>query len=638
MVQDISERYRTASELGLLQRALACSVDGVVILAGRRPEGDIVYVNPAFTRITGYSAEEAIGQGWQLLGEPGLDQPSLEELCGAMRHDEGRTLLLRNRRKDGERFWSEIRLAPVAHVRSGAVTHYIGVLEDVTARLEAAADRERLLTGAVAAREEAERAGRAKDEFFALVSHELRSPLSAVASWLPMLRRDARPEVQRQAVGVVERNVALLARLIGDLLDASRIASGKLEIERCVLDLAEVMRTAVAALEPAARERGVALSFRSAPEAAFVDGDADRLDQMVRNLIDNALKFTPAGGRVDVSLESRGDRLALQVADTGEGILPELLPSVFDRFRQGASGPRGPARGLGLGLAIVRHLVELHGGRVEAQSDGPGRGTRVCIELPAVAAPERGAPRSDGERAPSLEGVCVLLLEPDRVSAEALALALEAADAEVAWVRGADEALAQGDALEPEAMVANIDALPSEAEKLLRGMRERQAARAPVAVALSTDDTPASRRRARDAGFDAYLARPFDPDRLIVTIRSLLGRPRRVLVVDDDRDAADSLAMLLARRGFEVERAYGAAQALELARRFEPAVVITDLRLGNGHGAELARSLHALGRPLRVIAASGGSREDLGPEGRLFDGFVRKPVDLAALVSLLRSS
>ena len=178
--------------------------------------------------------------------------------------------------------------------------------------------------------------------------------------------------------------------------------------------------------------------------------------------------------------------------------------------------------------------------------------------------------------------------------------------------------------------------LPSEAEKLLRGMRERKAARAPVAVALSTDHTPASRRRARDAGFDAYLARPFDPDRLVVTIRTLLGRPRRVLVVDDDRDAADSLAMLLARRGFEVERAYDAAQALELARRFEPAVVITDLRLGDGHGTELARALHALGRPLRVIAASGGSREDLGPEADLFDGFVRKPVDLAALVSLLR--
>jgi len=637
VVQDVSEQRRTARELGLLQRALACSVDGVVILTSRRPEGEIVYVNPAFTRITGYSAEEALGQGWELLGELGPEQPPLEELCGAMSRDEGLSLLLRSRTKHGERFWSEIRLAPVADARSGAVTHYIGVLEDVTARLEAAAERERLLAGALAAREEAERAGRSKDEFFALVSHELRSPLGAVASWLPMLRSDARAEVRQRALSVVERNVSLLARLIRDLLDASRIASGKLEIERCALDLLDVVRTAVVALEPAARERGVALSLRAAPEVAYVEGDPERLDQVVRNLIENGLKFTPPGGRVELSVESHGDRLALEVSDTGEGIPAELLPRIFERFRQGESGPRGAAKGLGLGLAIVRHLVELHGGRVEAWSEGPGCGTRMRVELPATAAPTRSGLRPEGDGAHSLEGVCVLLLDPDRVSAEALALALEAADAEVAWVRGADEALVEGNALVPEAVVADLDERPGEAEKLVRGLRERHAARAPVAVALSTDDTLASRRRARDAGFDAYLARPFYPDRLIGAIRGLLARPRRVLVVDDDRDTADSLAMLLARRGFEVERAYDAAEALALARSFEPAVVVTDIRLGDGHGAELARALHALGRPLRVIAASGANRYDLGAAGRLFDGFVRKPIDLAALVALLQA-
>jgi DNA-binding response OmpR family regulator len=233
--------------------------------------------------------------------------------------------------------------------------------------------------------------------------------------------------------------------------------------------------------------------------------------------------------------------------------------------------------------------------------------------------------------------VCVLLLEADRVSAEALALALEAADAEVAWVRSADEALQQGDALEPEAIVADLDAVPSEAEKLVRGMRERSPARRPVAVALSTDESPAARRRAREVGFDAYLARPFDPDRLVAVLRGLLARPRRVLVVDDNRDSADSLAMLLARRGFVVERAYDAAGALALARSFEPAVVVTDLRLGNGHGTELARALRALGRPLRIIAVSGASREDLPQGERLFDGFIRKPVDLDELVARVRS-
>lgn len=640
VVQDISERKQTEADLDLVRRALDCSSDGVLIVSTRRPEGEIVFVNPAFERITGTAAADALGRGWDVLGEPAAEQPPVNELCERMRREDGLSLLLRGQRPGGERYWSQVRLAPVADRRTGAVTHHVGVLEDVTEQLGAVAERERLLGDALSAREDAERAGRAKDEFLALVSHELRSPLGVVASWLPMLRRDERPDLRNRAVTVIHRNVSLLARLIGDLLDASRIVSGKLELERTLVEFAELVCTAVEALQPSAADRGVELHFRADTAEIYVDGDVERLDQIVHNLVENAIKFTPAGGRIDVDVEARDGRVALAVRDTGQGIAAELLPTVFSRFRQGVGGPRGAARGLGLGLGIVRHLAELHGGGAEAESEGPGRGTRVRVELPLASEPRvRVAERARTE-AVTLESQCVLLLEPDRLAAEALALALETAEADVAWVRSAGEALAQGDALAPDAIVAAFDALPEESAELVAGMRlpERGLARPPIAVALSTDRTPEARRRARDAGFDAFLQRPFDPAKLAATLRGLLRKElTRVLVVDDDRDAADSLALLLERRGFAVERAYSASDALALALRLELGAVVTDLRLGDGGGVDLARAIRARGPAVRLLAVTGSARGELGPEAAVFDGILQKPVDLAALLDLLRA-
>jgi len=638
VVQDVSERKRTEMELELAQRALVCSSDGVIIASAHRSEGEIVYVNPAFSRITGYPAQEVLGKGWAFLGELGRGEPPLDEVCRRLQREESASVLLRGHRKDGGLLWSEIRLAPVVDSQTGLVTHHVGIQEDVTERLGAVAERERLLGEALAARADSERAGRAKDDFFALVSHELRSPLSAITSWLPMLRRASRPEVHAQAVKVIERSAQLLTRLIGDLLDASRMASGKLEIERASLDLLERIQTAVDGFGPAACERGVSLALHASERHAFIEGDAERIDQIVRNLIENALKFTPPDGRIDVDLERRGDEIEVRITDTGEGIPPELLPQVFERFRQGDSGPRGAAKGLGLGLAIVRHLVELHGGRVGAESEGAGKGTRIRLVLPAAPAPRRLAPQRASEAPGSLDGVCVLLLDPDRFAAEALGFALEEGGSEVVWVRNAGAALERAESLKPQVVVASVDLLPGDAEVLLDRMRcpEGSATRAVIGVALSTDDTPSRRRRAREMGFDAFLARPFDPVRLVGLIRSSLARSRRCLIVDDDRDAADSLAVLLARRGFEVDRAYGAVAALQIARSFRPSVVLTDLQLDGAEGADLARTLRAETEAIRVIAVTGRSRDSLGSEADLFDGFLRKPIQLETLLSLLR--
>jgi PAS domain S-box-containing protein len=634
VIQDIGARKRAEIELGLARRALEASSEGVLITDAGQPDEPIVYVNPAFSRITGYGADEALGRNCRFLNEGDREQPGLEEVRRALRSGESAAVVLRNFRKDGSPFWNELRVSPVAD--GGTVTHHVGIQQDVSARVAAAAEHERLLRESVDARAEAERAGRAKDGFFALVTHELRSPLAGVTGWLAVLRRETEREVRERALDAIERSAALLARLINDLLDASRIASGKLEIEREVLDLAGVVQGAVEALEPFARSRGVALALRGDELPAFVSGDAERLDQVLRNLIENALKFTPAGGRVEVELGRSGPEIEVTVRDTGTGIDPALLPSIFERFSQGAAGPRGAGRGLGLGLSIVRHLVEVHGGGVSAESEGRGRGATFRVTLPAQALPSRLAPMQAAEEPDALEGVRVLILEPERTAAEALALLLEDADARIVWARTPEEALVQMET-RPDVFIANLDRL--EYDALPIALRARAPAGAPrvAAIALSTVGTPAMRRDAREAGFDAHLEQPVSAARLMAQIHAALSGPKRVLVVDDDRDAADSLAILLARQGFEVERAYDVAGALAVAKSFGPSAVVTDLELGGEDGIGLARALRAgARRPLRIVAATGGDPEELGAEARVFDAVLRKPVDLPALVEGIR--
>jgi DNA-binding response OmpR family regulator len=238
----------------------------------------------------------------------------------------------------------------------------------------------------------------------------------------------------------------------------------------------------------------------------------------------------------------------------------------------------------------------------------------------------------------TLEGLCVLLLEPDRPAAEALAVALEAAEADVAWVRTAADALAQGDALEPDAVVAAFDAEPEEAAELVAGLRaSERAGRHVAAIALSTDSTPDARRRAHEAGFEGFVPRPFEPAKLVAAIRTLVRKDElKVLVVDDDRDGADSLGILLERRGFAVRCAYGMAEALVAATRFEPQAAVLDVALGDGDGAQLARMLRVRHPGVRLVALTGSERGDLGSDVAAFDGVVQKPASLAHLVDLLR--
>ncbi|HSJ98950.1 MAG TPA: ATP-binding protein, partial [Myxococcota bacterium] len=443
---DLVAREREALE-GLFRRTFDNASVGVARLDG---EGRWLHVNTRLSEIVGWPREELIGHDFREITHP-EDLGSESGVLAAFARGEVDSQHIEKRyvTKQGHPVWVDAFVSAEREM-DGRIGSYIAVIQDIGAR---------------------KRAERAKDEFFALISHELRSPLHVLGGWLSVLRQDGAPEMRVRALAIAERSAALLNRLIGDLLDASRIASGKLEIEREVFDLQELVQAVVAAFQPLAEGRGVELGLELPAQTPFVIGDPERVEQVVRNLVDNALKFTAPGGRVRVRLARAGGEATLTVSDTGQGIAPELLPKIFERLTQGEGGPRGAGRGLGLGLSIVRHLVELHGGRIEARSDGPGRGATFVVRLPETAMPQRLAPLSHADESDALDGVPVLLVKPDRSAAEALALALEAADASVAWARSPEEALDMAGSRRPRVVVTDLDSSPEGWADWLKGLR-----------------------------------------------------------------------------------------------------------------------------------------------------------------------
>ena len=310
------------------------------------------------------------------------DQPDAKDHFERNLHGVSEQFDFRFRRKDGGEILVLASTSPVTDAH-GTVVGTLGMYSDITQRKRAETDREQLLAAAQEARAEAEAANRAKDQFLAVLSHELRSPLGAIRTWASLLARgNLDAEKIRRAAAAIERGVVTQTRLIQDLLDVSRISAGKLSLETERVELGAVVEAAFDGERGTAEEKGVRLEKAIAAREATVVGDPARLQQVVWNLIANAVKFSSAGGRVVVTLERDGGQAVIAVTDEGEGIAPELLPHVFERFRQGDSTSTREHGGLGLGLAIVRHLVELHGGRVTAESEGTGRGARFTVRLP----------------------------------------------------------------------------------------------------------------------------------------------------------------------------------------------------------------------------------------------------------------
>jgi signal transduction histidine kinase/ActR/RegA family two-component response regulator len=395
-------------------------------------------------------------------------------------------------------------------------------------------ERAELLAREQAARADAEAASRSKDEFLATLSHELRTPMAAMLGWVRLLRTGRLDAAKTtHALEVVERNTQAQARLIEDILDVSRIITGKLQLDLRQVEPAAVIRAALEAVRPAAEAKGVCLQSALDPSVGPVAGDPDRLQQAVWNLLSNGVKYTPSGGHVEVRLDRVGSTTRITVRDTGIGIRSEFLPHVFERFTQAGRGPARSESGLGLGLAIVRHLVELHGGTVHAESPGEGQGATFTLNLPApVAAMERrhlppATPGSRMECAPRtrLDGIRVLVVDDDGDVRELLTTIFEQCGAQVhtvASVRAAVEALERVGA---DVLVSDIG-LPGESGyDLIRAVRGLGSARSGIpAIALSAYARAEDREQALAAGYQLHLSKPIEPDRLGEAVAQVLRR------------------------------------------------------------------------------------------------------------------
>jgi signal transduction histidine kinase/CheY-like chemotaxis protein len=389
------------------------------------------------------------------------------------------------------------------------------------------------------ARDEAQRANRLKDEFLATLSHELRTPLNAILGWVSLLR-DNRVEPARvpRALEIVARNAQSQAQLISDVLDVSRVITGRLRLRLQPVVVSRLVRDAMDTVRPAADAKEIALDLRVDGEPARMNGDAERLRQVFWNLLSNAVKFTPAGGRVLATVELVGPQIRVTISDTGIGIPREFLPYAFERFRQADQSFTRPHGGLGLGLAIVKHLVETHGGEVTVSSDGMGRGTTFCIQLPIAGAQVLAVADQDEDAAPpevrapaivpALHGQTVLVVDDDVTTRELLATLLNDRGALVATADSAAAAFERLDAEVPAIIVADVGMPGQDGLSMMRAIRRRppnKGGNVP-SVALSAFARPEDRRAALAAGFDEYLTKPASPADVLGALTRLLSTPR----------------------------------------------------------------------------------------------------------------
>jgi PAS domain S-box-containing protein len=526
IVRDLS-RTQSAQRDALRLASIVDSSDDAIV--SKDLHGIVTSWNAAAERMFGFAESEMVGQSIRRIIPDDRQQEEDEVLSRIRRGERVEHYETIRQRKDGTLVPVSLTVSPILS-HDGTVVGASKIARDISERERAALERERLLT---IARD----ASQLKDEFLATLSHELRTPLNAIVGYVRMMQSDLLTgEKRARAMDTVARNVTSLTQIVEDVLDVSRIISGKLRLDVQPVDLPAVVQNAVETVRPAADAKGLRLVAIADPRAAPVSGDPERLQQILWNILSNAVKFTERGGRVEVRLERVNSHVELTISDTGVGIPAEFLPHVFDRFRQADSGISRSRGGLGLGLAISRHLVELQGGRIYAASDGPGTGATFRIELPlrsanvAPPAGKREHPQtSQAEHhiaVPQLEGIRILAVDDDH---DALALVreiLEATGATVATADSAQNALDLLDSMTPDVLVADLGLPQMSGFELIDRVRrsERPAIRAIPAVALTAYARSEDRTKALRSGFQLHLAKPVDPGELMAAMATLAKR------------------------------------------------------------------------------------------------------------------
>jgi PAS domain S-box-containing protein len=488
-------------------------------------EGHVASWTAEAQKMKGYAAQDIIGRHFRVFFTPedqerGQPERELETAVNAGRAEgEGWRV-----RQDGSRFWGDEIVAPIRHA-DGELRGFAKIVRDLTARQLAAIEQQQLYA-------QAHEANRLKDEFLGMVSHELRTPLNAIVGWTHLLEltTSTMDDTQRRALRAITRNAQIQVQLVDDLLDVSRIVSGQVRLQMETTPLGDVVRGAIDSVRPSASAKRLQLESHIDPADALVYADRDRLQQIIWNLLSNAIKFTPAEGRVSLWAGSSEGRTEIVVSDDGIGIEPDVLPFVFERFRQADSSTTRRHGGVGLGLAIVRHLTEQHGGTIEAGSAGPGAGATFTVRLPglphaahAVSASPTPV-REPVAALPALDHVRVLVVDDDEDAREVLRTALTHVGADVIVAQSASTALEHIASRPPEVIIADIGMPDEDGYSLIRKLRQAPGdlgGKAP-AIALTSFARAEDRKRALDAGFQMHLSKPIVPSAVVHAVAQLV--------------------------------------------------------------------------------------------------------------------
>ncbi len=521
---DITDRKQVEDELRQSEERFRTLADNMSQFAWMADEnGSIFWYNQRWFDYTGTTLEEMQGWGWRKVHHPDHVDRVVDHIRHCFETGELWEDTFPLRRKDGQYLWFLSRATPIRD-REGKVLRWFGTNTDITGRQQAEQERDRLLKLEQAARAEAERANRIKDEFLAVLSHELRSPLNPIIGWTKLLQTRKFSEAKTaEALATIERNAKLQTQLIDDLLDVAKILRGKLSIDATPVNLAFVIESAIDTVSTAAVAKSILL-HPVLPNIGQVSGDSNRLQQIVWNLLSNAIKFTPIGGRVEIRLQRVDEQAEIIVSDTGKGINLDFLPHIFESFRQEDVSITRKYGGLGLGLAIVRQLVEAHGGIITADSPGEGLGATFTVQLPLLnIEPEIKQINELPQPALELTGIRVLTVDDDADARELLTVLLAEYGATVKTVGSAAEVLANLESFQPDVLVSDIGMPEVDGYSLIQQIRTltpEKGGEIP-AIALTAYARVEDSQRAITSGFQRHVTKPLDPEELVQAVVAL---------------------------------------------------------------------------------------------------------------------